>query len=213
MKKVVFQNQEQWLKDRKGKITGSRLKDIVVKKGTGEKLGFYELIAERLAVSDEEFDGYVPNETPMDRGTRLQKYAVARFVQETGKKVNEDLVLWIREDNESIAISPDGTILETELPDTEAIETKCLSSARHLEAYLTNSIPDEYTFQKLQYFIVNDALQALYFAFYDPRIPAKDFFYIKVTREEVQAEIDIYLAYQKDKLAKVDEIVAKLTNF
>ena len=44
------QNTEEWLEWRKGKITGSRLNDIIVKRGTGRKLGFYEVIAERLAV-------------------------------------------------------------------------------------------------------------------------------------------------------------------
>lgn len=185
-------------------------KDVVARleKKAKKKIAFYELVAERLAVDESEFDGYVPNETPMDRGTRLQKFAIDQFTKETGKEVDEKLVMWVREDNEAISVSPDGVISET-----EAIETKCLSSARHIEAYLTQSIPDEYEFQRLQYFIVNDKLQKLYFAFYDPRIPLKSFFYITVTREEVQSQIDEYLAYQKKVLSEVDEIVAELTNF
>jgi len=208
MQVIKFESREQWLQARLGKITGTRLKDIVVKRGTGHKKGYYELIAERLAVTEEEFDGYIPNETPMDRGTRLQKYAVARFTQETKKVVDESLVLWTREDNESIAISPDGKIGET-----EAIETKCLSSASHIEAYLENAIPDEYEFQKLQYFIVNDKLETLYFVFYDPRLPAKDYFVITVKREDIKDEIKMYLDYQIKELALVDEAVLKLTNF
>lgn len=208
MKKVTFESREQWLLARQGKITGTRLKEIVVKRGTEKKLGFYELIAERLAVTEEQFDGYVPNETPMDRGTRLQTQAVARFKADYSKEVDESLVLWTREDNESIAISPDGVI-----SDTEAVETKCLSSARHLQAYLTNSIPDEYEFQKLQYFIVNEQLQTLYFCFYDPRIPVKDFFVIKVDRSEVEEDIKTYLAYQVKELAEVDRIVGELSGF
>lgn len=211
MKIIKFDHREQWLKARNGKITGTRLKDVVVKRGTTMKLGYYELIAERLAVDESEFDGYVPNETPMDRGTRLQKYAVDRFSKETGKKVNEELVLWVRDDNESIAISPDGTIVGSE--DTEAVETKCLSSSRHLEAYLTSAIPDEYEFQKLQYFITNDKLEKLYFVFYDPRIPAKDFFYFTIERKDVQSEVDQYLKYQVDILKNVDEVVYKLLKF
>lgn len=208
MQVINFENRDQWLRARQGKITGTRLKDIVVKRGTGHKKGYYELIAERLVVTEEEFDGYVPNETPMDRGTRLQKYAVERFKKETGKEVDESLVLWTRDDNGSIAVSPDGRIGET-----EAIETKCLSSASHIEAYLTNSIPDEYEFQKLQYFIVNEKLETLHFVFYDPRIPAKDFFVIEVHRKDVANDIQIYTDYQFKELASVDEAVLKLTNF
>ena len=208
MKIVTFDNCDQWLLARLGKITGTRLKDIVVKKGTGEKKGYYELIAERLAVDDTEFDGYVPNETPMDRGTRLEKFAIDRFTQETKKKVDTSKVIWMRDDNESIAISPDGTISKT-----EAIEIKCLSSASHIEAYLTNEIPSEYEFQKLQYFIVNPDLKTLYFCFYDPRIPCKDFFIHKVERKDVQDLVELYTTYQLEKLKKIDEEVAKLTGF
>ena len=120
-----FETKEEWMLARKGKITGSRLKDIIVKRGTGQKLGFYELIAERLAVAPD-------TESPMERGTRLEPEAIERFEKETGKKVDASLVIWSREDNENIALSPDGSIGET-----EAVECKCLSSSRHLEAWLT----------------------------------------------------------------------------
>jgi predicted phage-related endonuclease len=209
MKITRFESKEQWMKDRLGKITGSRLKEVVVKRGSGKKLGFYELIAERLMVDEKEFDGYVPNETPMDRGTRLEKYAIDRFSKETGKKVDGSLLLWQREDNESIAISPDGVVAD----ELAAVETKCLSSARHIEAYLTNAVPDEYEFQMLQYFIVNEELQTLYFVFYDPRIPAKDFFYLKIERADVQLKVAEYLEYQRNLLKEVDEVVLKLSNF
>jgi predicted phage-related endonuclease len=144
----------------------------------------------------------------MERGTRLEPEALERFTTETGKKVVNELVIWTTDDNEGIASSPDGII-----SDTEAIETKCLSSARHIEAYLKQEVPDEYEFQVLQYFIVNDKLQTLYIAFYDPRIPGKDFFYLEVNRADKEAEIAQYLEYQKNILKEVDEVVLRLSNF
>jgi len=199
MKTQKFQNKEDWLSARIGKITGSRLKDIIVKRGNGKKLGFYELIAERLATLP---DG----ENPMDRGTRLEEEAIARFSKETGKKVDTSLVIWQRDDNENIAISPDGFIGVT-----EAVEAKCLASARHIEAFLTQLVPDEYYFQALQYFMVNDKLKTLYFIFYDPRIPAKNFFYLTLKRSDLKDEIKMYLDYQKQTIEEVNEIVNKLT--
>lgn len=204
MKIVNFENREAWLNSRNGKITGTRLKDIIVKRGTGEKIGFYELIAERLSVDI----GEDKDETPMDRGTRLEAEGMSRFIKETKKKVNTDLVLWQREDNESIAISPDGFIGEK-----EAVEIKCLSSSRHIEAYLTQKVPSDYEYQVLQYFIVNEKLEKLYLVFYDPRIPAKDFFFITTKRSDVEKDVEQYLNYQKEKLAEVDRIVNELTNF
>ena len=201
MKVQKFNEKTEWLAARMGKITGSRLKDIIVKRGTGYKIGYYELIAERLAVAPD-------YENPMERGTRLEPEALERFKKETGKKVVSDLVIWSRNDNESIAVSPDGVIGKT-----EAVEAKCLSSARHIEAYLTQAVPDEYQMQVIQYFIVNDSLKTLYLVFYDPRVLAKDYFVIEAKRDSVSQEIKDYLEYQKRTLAEVDEIVAKLTNF
>ena len=74
-------------------------------------------------------------------------------------------------------------------------------------------MPDDYEFQALQYFCVNDDLQTLHFCFYDPRILAKPFFIIEVKREDVQEDVEKYLEYQRMTLAEVDEIVLQLSNF
>lgn len=196
-----FETREEWLLARRGKLTGSRVKDVVVKRGTGEKIGFYELIAERLAV---EPDG----ENPMDRGNRLEEEALERFIKETGKKgVDGSLVTWYRDEDESIAISPDAFIKK----ENSAIEIKCLNSALHIKTWLTQEIPEEYKAQRLQYFVVNDKLKTLYHVFYDPRIAVKDYFVIVTKREDVQAEVEQLLAYERELLSRVDEIVNQLT--
>jgi predicted phage-related endonuclease len=209
MKTLKFETRDEWLFGRIGKITGTRLKDIVVKRGTGKKIGYYELIAERLGVPP---DG----ENPMERGARLEAEAIERFIVETGKNVDTSLVIWTRDDNENIAISPDGIVSEE-----EAVEVKCLSSARHIEALLTNSIPDEYEYQVLQYFIVNENLKTLNVVCYDPRFVALyastgskkqlDFFVIEVKRESLTEQITEYLEYERKTLAEVEQIVNQLT--
>jgi hypothetical protein len=249
MKTIAYTDKESWLAARNGKITGTRLGDIINKAGITKdsivaeleaqkvefkksskkeelqallsqeqidklesqlekKIGFYELIAERLMVDDSEFEGYVPNETPMDRGTRLQKFAIDRFEKKTKKKVDSSLVLWVRNDNESIAISPDGVIGKT-----EAVEAKCLSAAHQVEAYLTKKVPEAYKYQVRQYFIVNDKLETLYFLFYNPRLPAIDFFYLTINRSEVEDEVKKLLATELRELKEIDEIVARITKF
>ena len=201
MKTLKFNTKDEWLLARKGKITGSRLKDLIVKRGTGKKKGYYELIAERIAVEP-------TDENPMERGNRLESEAVARFTKETGKEVDTSLIMWTKDENENIAISPDGIIGEN-----EAVEVKCLSSASHIEAFLTNEIPSEYKDQVVQYFIVNDELTTLYSVFYDPRILVKDYFVIETNRDAVQKEIDEYTEYEMTTLAEIEQIVLKLTNF
>lgn len=194
----VEANSEEWLAIRKGKITGSKLNDIVVKRGTGKKIGFYELIADKLAV---ESDG----ENPMDRGHRLEDEAMDLLEAEVGIKFNRG-VFAISDDSENMAISHDG-LSEDE---KTAGEIKCLSSAKHLQAYIEKTIPSEYEFQKLQYFIINPKLEKLYFGFYDPRIPTKPFHYITFFREDLEEDIAMYKDYQLQVLKEVDTLVSEL---
>lgn len=200
MKTTKYEDRDAWLAARVGKITGTRLKDITIAvRGDGKKIGFYELIAERLALPS---DG----ENPMDRGSRLEEEAIAEFTSSTGLTVDTSLYIWTRDDNDNIAISPDGVI------DKEnAVEVKCLSSARHIEALLTNKIPKDYEYQVLQYFIVNDDLQKLYFCFYEPRLATKQFFFIEVAREEVEEQVTLYLDHERHVLADVEKIVLDLS--
>lgn len=204
-----FTDQMFWMAARQGKITGSKLKNIIVYKGKERKIGSYAVLAELLGVPD---DG----EFPMERGQRLEKEAIQRFEKETGNKVDTSKMLWTREDNERIAVSPDGMISEE-----EACEVKCLKSSLHIKAYITQKVPDEYYEQVLQYFVVNDKLQTLHFILYDPRFamfPGEsekkidlDYFVIKVRREEVAEDVEMALIYQVNELAWMDGWVTKLT--
>ncbi len=206
---------------RRGKITGSRLKEIYSKRDPDKrKIGFYELVAEKLGLPPD--DG----ETAMERGTRLEEEAVDRYAEVSGKEIDKSLLIWFRDDDENIAISPDGVIWPH-----EAVEAKCLSSARHIEAYIKKNIdklsdfeaiPDDYQMQAVQYFIVNDDLQTLHFVFYDPRFamyqsPEQrkknklEFFWLDVKREDVQPLIEEYLTFERRTMGKVNEIVNQLT--
>ncbi len=243
MRKNRFTDHAEWMAARRGKITGSRVGEIIPKGGlTKEMIGeeltnlgiefdkklkkedlemllpkeseramklalpkkkdFYSLIAERICLARP------AGENRMARGNSLEGEAVARYAEFAEVEVANDFVMWMRDDNESIAVSPDGTIGD----DTEAVEAKCLDSGVHIKTYLTREIPEEYLPQRVQYFAVNDNLQKLHFAFYDPSFPDNlAFFVITVTREEVASEIEDYLQYQRMTLLEVNRIVNELT--
>lgn len=202
MKVLKFEDREAWLNARLGKITGSRLKDIYSVRGD-RKIGSYQLVAESILGSA----ALAEEEDAMARGTRLEKDAIERYRNETGRNVDDSLILWVREDDERIAISPDGVVGKT-----GACEAKCLSAARHIEARITGRIPKDYEPQSREYFVVNDILKWLDFIFYDPRFPAGlDFFIIRINRTDVQDEIDALLAFQRTELAWVREQVNRLT--
>jgi hypothetical protein len=212
MKTLTFENRDEWLSARRGKITGTRLKDIIVKRGTEKKIGFFEVLAERLSTDPY---GEAIAETPMERGTRLEPEAIGKWEEDKNVEVDKSLVMWVRDENESIAISPDGFI-----GDTVAVESKCLSSARHIEAYVKKfiwgrsdweAVPDDYKEQDIQYFIVNDKLETLYMVFYDPRVTAKEYFCLTIKRADVQEEIEKYLEQEIKTILELDEIVNKIT--
>lgn len=200
MKIKEFDNEADWLLARRGRITGTRLKDLIVKRGTTKKLGYYELIAERLAIPA---DG----QNPMDRGKELECEAIAKFQEETGKEVITDLVIWERDDNNAIAISPDGYTKDLK----EAIEVKCLGSAYHIKAILENKIPSDYEEQVIQYFIVNDELETLHFVMYDPRLVVKEYIRFEVKRADMQEVITNYLELERMTMEEINEIVKKLS--
>ena len=199
MKKFSYETEEEWQEARRGKITGSKLGGVITLRGGGKKVGFWQLLADRLSLAPDE-------EYPMERGKRLEAEAMDRFRKETGKEVDSSLIMLTRDDDENIALSPDGMIGEY-----EAVEVKCLKSAKHLEAYFTQSIPDEYYYQMLQYFIVNDSLEKLYFVFYDPRVLVKDYFVIEISRPDVSEEIEKFLQYQRNVIEEVNMLANKLT--
>lgn len=197
----IEQNTNAWLDLRKGRITGSKLADIVVKRGTGKKIGFYELIADKLSIAEEAEDA-------MERGHRLEGVALDLFTEQTGKKLTRG-VFCVSDDNDYIALSPDALIGSKGKFDG-AVEVKCLSAAKHLMAYFEQKVPSEYEFQVLQYFIVNDKLKTLYFVFYDPRITAKPIHWLEIKRENMEEDIATYKQYQIDTLKEIETLTAQL---
>lgn len=198
----IEQNTDEWLEARKGKITGSKLKDILVKRGNKKKIGFYQLIADRIALDP-------TSELAMDRGSRLEEEALEKFIKKTGKKVDQ-VGFCISDYNPDIGVSPDGLIKENENY-KEAVEVKCLSSANHIKAYLEQKIPTEYIEQALQYFIVIEELETLHFCFYDPRVSFIEFFIIQLNRSDLKEEIENLRKYQENTLIEINEIISKLT--
>lgn len=210
MKIISFEDREKWLAFRRGKLSGSKVGDIIVRRGTDEKSMFYKLIAERLAVNGEASD-------PRERGITLEAEAMNRLSEATGKKFNTDLIVWQDEKIPSIMFSPDGFVEGKKI--TEAAEIKCLGASKdgenngnHVEALIKQSIPREYEDQVKWAFIVNPGLKTLYMGFYDPRMAIHDFFYLTINRKDFpKGELEGLKKDMITKLKAIDEWVEKLT--
>lgn len=196
----ITQGSDEWLDYRKGRISGTMLGELYSKRGT-RKIGFYDLIAQRLSLEPDD-------ENRMDRGLRLEEEAIEKFTEITKKKV-ERVGICVHDKYPNIINSPDGLIKNGD-EYTEAIEIKCLSPARHLQAVIENKVPPEFEAQKMQYFIVNPGLKTLYFMFYDPRIVSAPVHIIEVKREELGDLPGTYLLFQLEQLEEVDKIIEGL---
>lgn len=202
MKKYnIEQKSDEWFQIRKGKVTGTYLKSIM---GTpkARQDAIYEMIAERLTEGVDDNDDY---ENPMARGNRLEPDAITMFEFETGLKV-EKVGFCENDNNFLIANSPDGVIGET-----EAIEVKCPLGKNYVKAWLTNVVPDEYFYQMIQYFIVNEKLEKLYFVLYNPQITVHPLHIIEVKREtlleDIQEAVESETAFLKEVESQLEKII------
>lgn len=197
----VEQRSEEWFEKRLGVITGTGLKKIL----GSEKIRsnyFYEVLAERLSNEAN------TEEDAMSRGARLEEEAIKAY--EASKNVQVERVgFTMRNDSRWIGNSPDG-LINVNGKYTKALEIKCLSSANHIKAYLTNKIPEEYIAQGIQYFLVNDDLEELDFVFYDPRISKIPFFTITVKRKDIEKEIEDSAKLVKEFISQINEAVEKI---
>lgn len=194
----IEQRTPEWHQLRKGKITGTVLKSVMGTPKAREDAK-YEIIAQRLTVGVDDGD-----ESAMERGIRLEVDAIAEFELETGLKV-ESTGLSEREDNPFIANSPDGWIGET-----MGIEVKCPGGKNYVKMWLTNRVPDEYYWQVVQYFVVNEKLEKLYFVGYNPDIPTHPLHIIEVLRGSLVHEIEDAKQCQEVFIQEVNAILSTL---
>lgn len=169
-----------------------------------KKLEFYAIMAQKLATVPDD-------EERMERGHRLEDIAAQRFTKDTGKQLVQ-VGCCVSDLDERIINSPDRLVASNNDIYPEAVEIKCLSPARHLQAMIENEVPEEYFTQKVQYFVVNEKLERCYWVFYDERFNYTNLqmHVIEVTRESLGDWPDIMLRYQVAQLQEMDKIIERL---
>jgi putative phage-type endonuclease len=160
----VEQRSEEWFKARLGKVTASRVADVLAKTKTGASASrtnyLTELVVERLTSQQSEF---FTNEA-MQWGTDTEPQA--RMAYEAEKGVLVDEVGFI--DHSSIlnfGCSPDGLVGEDGL-----IEIKCPNSKTHIETILSGKAPSKYIPQMQTQMAVTGKAWCDFVSF-DPRLP------------------------------------------
>lgn len=219
-------DREAWLEERRGKITGAKNNvGYQARNKTKRYAEFYTVLAEKLSIAR---DG----EDVRDRGHRLEKEALAKLGPKLGLEFNDDAGMWVSDVDDDIAVSPDGAEPLTDahpLP-TYAAEVKALESSLHIRFILEHrqrkilpgynpiqDVPNEerhqYRDQVLQYFVVNEALERLYFVLYDDRIVFEHLtmLVIEINRADVADLIRERMAVEYEALQQINKLVKQLS--
>lgn len=176
----------------------------------------YKLIAQRIAkpINPNDYADRIPEGatySAMLRGQILEEEARELISEKLGKKIIPGRV-WQSEENEYMICSPDGEIVDDSGKVSEAVEIKCLDSWKVVKAYYEKHPPLEYEAQIIQYFLVNENLQKLYFCIYsdvftNPNLGLQIF---ELKREDYREKIELTGMVQNATLKLVEREVQKL---
>jgi len=161
---MIAQGSDEWKALRLGKVTASRVADVVAKTKTGpaasRKNYAAQLIAERL--TGVVVDGFQSKE--MQHGTETEPKARAAYsFYADADVVQVDFVP--HPGIEMTGASPDGLVGEDGL-----VEFKCPNTATHIETLLGGIIPQDYVTQ-MQWQMACTGRQWCDFVSFDPRMP------------------------------------------
>lgn len=196
---MIEQRTEEWFAARLGKVTASRVADLMAKNKSGPAASranyMADLIVERL--TGQRAEGFTS--AAMQWGTDTEPQARAAYEFHTDAQVIEE-GFCLHPDIPDFGASPDGLV-----GDVGLLETKCPNTAAHLDVLLTGEIPAKYITQ-MQAQMACTGREWCDFVSFDPRMPGEMQLFVKrVPRDSgfivlMQAEITAFLAELNQKL-------------
>lgn len=192
----------EWFAARCGKVTASRIADVMAKTrngyGAGRKNYMAELVAERLTgVKAQGFTN-----AAMMHGIETEPEARANYEFMTNSEVTEVGFVY----HPSIAMtgaSPDGLV-----GDEGLVEIKCPNTATHIDTLLGSNIDRKYVLQ-MHWQMICTQRKWCDFVSFDPRMPVEMQLYI--ARVELDAELAEEITAEVGKfLSELSAMVEKL---
>lgn len=194
------QRSEEWFQARLGKVTASRVADVLAKIKSGESASRrnykIQLVSERL--TGERQETYV-NQAMQD-GIDREFYARERYVQQFGE-VEE--VGFVKHPTLEAGASPDGLVGTDGI-----IEIKCPMGSTHTETLMTQEVPSKYVPQ-IQFQLLVTGRKWCDFVSYNPMFPENLQVFVRrvFANKEYQQELEDEV---KQFLKEVDDVISKL---
>ena len=201
---MIVQGSLEWFAMRCGKVTASRVADVLAKTKTGWGAGranyAAELIAERLTGAT------APSFTNAAMQWGTDQEPVARQVYAARHSLDVSEIGFV--DHPEIAMSgasPDGLVGVWGL-----VEIKCPNTATHLDTLLSETVPGKYITQ-MQWQMACTGREWCDFVSFDPRLPESMALFVKrVHRDvshilELETEVAAFIAEIDDKVSRLTE--------
>ena len=199
------QRTEEWFAARLGKVTASRVADVITrtKTGSGASRANYmaQLICERL--TGKQGDTY--QNAAMAWGTEQEPLARGAYEALTGLLVEE--TGFVPHPTITMAgASPDGLI-----GDHGLVEIKCPNTATHIETLMSDTVPGKYETQ-MQWQMACTDRKWCDFVSYDPRMPSHmQLFIFRVHRNaetiiELEREVEKFLSELDQKIVTLNKL-------
>lgn len=210
----MIQGSQEWIEARLGRVTASRVSDVIAKTKSGWAASrtnyMAALIAERLTGA--QMESYT--NAAMQWGIDQEEAARTAYSFYTDNEVTE--VGFVNHPSIPMAgASPDGMIRGAEydfgLP-LGLVEIKCPNTATHIDTLLGEPIDGKYITQ-MQFQMACTATKWCDFVSFDPRMPEPMRLYVKrVPRDDtviasLETEVRAFLAELDGKIARLKEIL------
>jgi putative phage-type endonuclease len=199
---MTDQGTAEWLQERCGKVTASRIADLMArtKTGWGATRANYaaQLIAERLTgcVAPSFTNAAMIHGTETEpEARRAYEFYVDRDVQQVGFIPHPTIAM--------AGASPDGLVGTDGL-----VEIKCPNTATHIDTLLTGIIPDKYV-KQMMFQMMCCGREWCDFASYDPRLPERMRLFVRRVTFDTELAAEIAEAVT-EFIAEIDDTVGKL---
>jgi putative phage-type endonuclease len=198
----IVQGSPEWKALRCGRVTASRVADVVARTKTGYSASranyLAQLIAERLTGTPAE----TYTNAAMQHGTETEPEARDAYCFYQGVTV-EQVAFVPHPKIDQAGASPDGLV-----GDDGLVEIKCPNTATHLETLLGQAVPAKYIDQ-MQFQMACTGRKWCDFVSYDPRMPEHmKLFVRRVARDEARiAHLETEIAgFLRELAAKLSEL-------
>ena len=202
---LMQQGTIEWIQSRIGKVTASRVADVIATTKTGYSSSRENYMAQLIVEKITNKKAEIYTNSAMEWGIANEPFARAAYEIATGTMVDECGFV-PHPTIDGCGASPDGLV-----GDDGLVEIKCPNTAGMIETLLTQAVPGKYNTQ-MQMQMACTGRQWCDYVVYDPRMPIKAQLFIKrvprdpVFIQKMEAEIVKFLAELNGKVNQLKEL-------